>query len=161
MGELVGQPGPTIDLGEQIRNVDIGQEAVELPLKRLGSFWNLTFQRRHDQRAVHEPYALELSGASAIGELLELKIERPPHRVEPYRRIARHAKVQAIGVLLFGEGARRHQIFVERTISAASLDPDVAGAQPIAKCAKRRNFVEGSIRLSAGEDQLLSGLIQK
>src|SRR5271165_2101909 len=76
MRELVGEPGPTIDLGEQIRNVDVGQETVELPLKRLGIFWNLTFQRRHDQRAVHEPYALELSGASAIGELLELKIER-------------------------------------------------------------------------------------
>src|SRR6202789_3343710 len=83
--------------------------------------------------AVDEPYALKLSGASAVGELLELKIERPPHRVEPGRRISRHAKAQSIGVLLLCEGARRHQIFVERAISAAPLHPDVAGAEPIAK----------------------------
>jgi hypothetical protein len=44
-------------------------------------------------------------------------------------------------------------------MSAASLHPDVAGAQPIAQCAKRRNFVEGSI-LAAGEDQLLGAFIQ-
>src|ERR1700678_4130396 len=119
MCEFVGEPGPTIDLGEQIRNVDVGQEAVELPFKRRASFWTLTFQRRHDQRAVDEPYALQLSGASAIGELLELKIERPSHRVEPCRRISRHAKAQSIGVLLLCEGAHRHQIFIERAISAA------------------------------------------
>src|ERR1700677_727948 len=83
MCELVGEPGPTIDLGEQIRNVDVGQEAVELPFKRLGSVGNLAFQRRYDQCAAHEPHALKLSGASAIGELLELKIQRPSHRVEP------------------------------------------------------------------------------
>src|ERR1700728_2558954 len=100
MCEFVGDPGPTIDLGEQIRNVDVGQEAVELPFKRLGSVGNLAFQRRYDQCAAHEPHALKLSGASAIGELLELKIQSPSHRVEPCRRIAPHAKVQAISVFL-------------------------------------------------------------
>ena len=34
---LVGEPGPTIDLGEQICNVDVKQEAVELLFKRPGS----------------------------------------------------------------------------------------------------------------------------
>ncbi len=88
MCELVGEPSPTIDLGEQIRNVDVGQEAVELPFKRLGSVGNLAFQRRYDQCAAHEPRALKLSGASAIGELLELKIQRPSHRVALVRGYA-------------------------------------------------------------------------
>ena len=129
--EPIGKPSPGMNLHQEIGHLDQRVHIGQFPLQLLGSGGHVAGQRSNDELSGVKPDAFELAVAGAIGEPLEVEVERLPRLGKIGDGILRHTEPEIVRGFQGGEGWLRHQLFVHGPEGATALNPDVAGAQPL------------------------------
>ena len=76
--EPIGEPGPGMHLHQEVRHLDQRVHVGQFPLQLLGGGRHVAGQRSNDELSGLKPDAFELAVAGAIGEPLEVEVERLP-----------------------------------------------------------------------------------
>jgi hypothetical protein len=160
VGQVVGEPGPGVDLHQHRGDRDAGQQAAQLVAQRLGLGRHvLGGQRRDDQLPV--PGEPDLARPAAPGELrLQVRQRRVQlvarHRQGVSRRhgLAGHvAELQPLRLPLLRGEQERGRVGVP----ARPRDVHVTGAQPVAQGHQRAQFPVVPV---GGDVAVFRGLLQ-
>jgi hypothetical protein len=148
MREAIGKAGPGIDVAQELGDAHPRQHAVEADRQVARRFWDRRLHARDIERAVFDLDAVELAACGSRHHDVQLIMQLCSSELhEPGR----------IGILANAEVPPRvggQQIIFEGAIIAASGNPDVAAAQPLAQRGEHGDFVQTAVSRAVGEDQL-------
>ena len=133
MGERGGEAGPSVDLGKEIGDPGRGQAGVERRERRLGVNRRDGLQRRDPHSTIGEQDVLQGMGLSLAADVRKTSVQERPAVGEPGGGRSRRRDRQRVCRLQRREQRARDELVLDGSVSAAALDPDVAGAQAVAE----------------------------
>ena len=114
MGELVGKPGPLMHFPQEIGHLDQRIHLRDFGIDGFRRGGNIAGMRRHDQRAVFHPDAIELAETGAPGQPFEVDVHHLPDVREPGSAVGLDTEAKLILPPQGDKGWLRHEIFVYR-----------------------------------------------
>lgn len=135
--------------GEQAGDPDAGHESIETTAERDDPVALLLANRADGETLVVEGGVGDGIGRGRLSERLQPSIERCGAFLAPCIEAVGHGEPQTLLGAHEVEGRPRQQIILEATPGAAALDPDVAGAQPVAQMDKNRDLPGADIEIAA------------
>ncbi len=151
--ELIGKPGPVMNLHQEIRYLDQRVHVGQFPFQLLGRRRHFAGQRSNNELPGLKPNTVELAIAGAVGKPLEVEVERLSCFGKIADSILWHTEPEIIRGFQGGESRLRYELFVHRPEGATALNADVARAQSFSKNSQCRNLVEAAIWPSVSKDQ--------
>lgn len=151
MGERGGEADPSIDLREEIGDPDRGHVGVERRERRLGINRRDGLQRGDAYPAIGHQDILQSVKRRLAAHLQETAVQKRPAVDELGGSRWRRQDRQRVCRLQRREQCARDELVFDGSVSAAALDPDVAGAQAVAELHIDAEGIELPIDRSASD----------
>jgi hypothetical protein len=148
MGEAFRKAGPSIDLQQQIGDLDSWHQVVGGLRQRPGLGRLLRLQRRDTQHAGVQRRVVQRASFSPRGRVRHRVGQRRAPHGEILRRVLGDADRQRSLGTQHGEGWLWKKAVLEIAISPAAVNPNVAGAQSVAKFGQHAHLPGPTVRLA-------------
>ena len=145
VGETVAEPGPRIDIEQDVRDLHAGKTIIGIAACDLGCGRGDRLQRRYHQAAFVEPdlrqFALPGERRYAFDRAIQSLATIPDMTIEPgFDREGKRS--------FLSQGSKsggRNEVAVEVPELPAARHPDITGSQSVAKLRQRAEFIGGTI----------------
>lgn len=133
MGEAVEEAGPGMDFGEKGGHAHARDNSVEAPAERLCMFALIATDRRDGEPVLGDGGVGDRIRGRGCRQRFQLRIKGCRALGAPGGEAVRHGQSEPPFSPYQFEGRPRQQIILEAAPGSAALDPEVAGAQPVAQ----------------------------
>jgi hypothetical protein len=146
VGKGAAETGPAIHLGEQAGDAKVGHHPVQPIGEGLGLFGRRRLKRRDLQFVAFDLHVVQPVGGRFSGDLGEAPLQQRAPLGEVLLGGCRRRDGEWSGLAQSGEQSGRDQLILDGAPLVAALDPDVAGAQPVAQREQGGSFPNSTLR---------------
>ncbi len=161
VGEVGAEPGPVVDLGEQVGDAQAGQHAVETAGESLGRLRGDGVERCDLQLCAADPDLGQRVAFGLVGDLRQPAAEPVSAVLQVSRGRCGCSDGQlAVPAHALKDG-RRHELVLDGAPLPAALDPDVARPQPVAQREQGRHLPGSPVRTGGRQHDIAPGRLEK